>query len=95
MRLERVLELARAGGPPAQVTVSIGPPVQVGEDWTAALEIVGLSEPHRSEHHGVDSLSAVLAAARIAPVVLESIAGPGALTWLGDPDLGFPFLPFS
>lgn len=94
--MERVLQyVAKPGSLPIDVTVRISEPRKVGEDWSVTLELEGFREAHRTEHHGVDSLSAVLAAARVAPVVLESIAGPGTLTWLGEPDLGFPFLPLA
>lgn len=94
--IERVLQYAPApGAPPVDITVRISAPRQAGDDWSVTLEIERFHEPHRTEHHGVDSMSAVLAATRVAPVVLESIAGPGTLTWLGEPDLGFPFLPFD
>lgn len=83
------------GGPVTAITVRIEAPEPMGEDWSAVLEIVGFAEPYRKKHYGVDSMSAVLAAARTAPVMLASIAGPGTLTWLGDADLGFPFLPFG
>src|SRR5689334_25395763 len=91
--IERVLQYTPTpGAPPVDITVRIGSPRQLGEDWSVTLEIEGFPEAHRTEHHGVDSMSAVLAAARIAPSVLASNAGPGTLTWLGEPDLGFPFV---
>jgi hypothetical protein len=94
--IERVLQYAPTpGATPTDVTIRISAPRKVGEDWSVTLEIEGLPGAHRTEHHGVDSMSAVLSAARIAPVVLASIAGPGTLTWLGDSDLGFPFVPFG
>lgn len=70
-------------GRPVVVTITVEP---CGEDWTAVLAIEGLPERHRSEHPSVDSLGAVLAAVRVAPVVLAGMA-PG-LTWMGEEDLG-------
>lgn len=94
--IERVLQYTPApGAAPTDITVRISAPRPHGEDFDVTLEIVGFHEPYRQDFPGTDSMSAMLSAARMAPVVLESIAGPGTLTWLGEADLGFPFLPFK
>lgn len=94
--MERTLRYTPTlGAPPVDIHVRISAPRPIGEDWCVTLEISGFAEPHRTEHHGTDSMSAVLAALRSAPVVLASIAGPNTLTWLGETDLGFPLLPFD
>lgn len=94
--MERVLQYtATADAPAVDIHVRISAPRQIGENWSVMLEITGFAEPHCTEHFGTDSMSAVLSALRIAPVVLASIAGPNTLTWLGESDLGFPLLPFE
>ena len=70
-------------GRPVVLTITVEP---WGEDWRGVLEISGLHAPHRSEHPSIDSLGALLAAVRVAPVILASMA-PG-ITWLGEADLG-------
>lgn len=88
--LEREIEYTpRPGSPVTKIVVRVEDPQPDGDDWSAVLEITGFHAPYRHRCFGVDSLSAVLGAVRLAPAMLESFAGRGTLTWLGDPDLGF------
>lgn len=81
------------GGPPTVITVRVENPQPHGDDWMTVLVITGFHKEHRQTFYGVDSMSAVLSAVQMAPVVLASYAGHGTLTWLGDADLKFQLPP--
>ncbi len=92
--MERKIDYAPvSGGPTSTITVRVEAPQPFGDDWSALLVITGFHKEHRQMFYGVDSMSAALSAVQMAPVVLESFADKGTLTWLGDADLRFQLPP--
>lgn len=93
--IEREVEYTPAPDrqPTTAILVRISEIRSDGRDWSAVLEILGFPEQYRQTFYGTDSMSAVLSAVQMAPVVLRSLAGQGTLTWLGDADLGFHLPP--
>ncbi len=91
--MERQLEYWPPGATvplPIHVHVGIPEPDAGGPDWSCTLTIDGFETPYVMSYPGVDALSALLRALRMAPIILRSRTPDGGrLTWLGDEDLGF------
>jgi hypothetical protein len=93
--MERELEYWPPGALEARpIRVCIGFPVQDvqcahGMAWSCTLTIDGFAQPYRMSFPGIDAVAALVAALRLAPDVLEAMARPGRVTWLGEDDLGF------
>jgi hypothetical protein len=92
---ERELEARAPDGTVRTVTVRIGKPhpdPAPGGDWGCPVQIVGLDDDQVIVAYGYDAVQALQLAFQMvgARLAYPRTEEPVTLTWLDDPDLGFP-----
>lgn len=81
MFIDRSFTQTLPDGTSKDIQVTIGCPVQSGQDFSAMLTILGLSELVQKECYGVDSMQAVMSALAGCNSFLQSVDG---LSWNGN-----------
>ena len=90
--ISRTLDFQPAdGGPPQEVTITIGAPERdpAGPDWRALVTIDCAGRRKEQYIPGVDSMQAVVEALFLLPTLLSTELPRGRPTWLGAEHLGF------
>jgi hypothetical protein len=89
----RELTFTRSGETEEAVIVTIGAPIQAGDDyWVCPYQIKAQSFQKQFRMAGVDSMQALIHTVGIIAVELETLAlkHKGTFQYFDDPDLGFP-----
>ncbi len=94
--LEREFAAVDPQGNPLVVRLRIGMPYLYSDDhdfmdWRCPYQIVGVGLNKIREGRAIDAIDALITSLRLADVQLKYTAHN--ITWLGQEDLGFPFLP--